>query len=206
MSLTSEMLRIGAQFESAQAARRTAVATIAATVRRDLQKNRSARAHAMATRRRSTREDLNELFGTVAFSRGAARDLIEGFARDREQKCAALQTMLTTSARNLQATVAGRIADLAAQRAAMSRQARTTRRACVTRLQRQVHDLLDNAADFIRGLHQDRAGAERGWEQHCRAVRRLPKSAPRSETMPHKRVAKAKPGIAQTGTEGEAHA
>ena len=58
MSMTSEMSRIGAEFESAQAARMASVAAIASTLQRDLQKGRTARARAMAAQQRSSRADL----------------------------------------------------------------------------------------------------------------------------------------------------
>ena len=73
MSMTSEMTRIGAEFESAQAARLASVAAIGSAVQRDLQKGRTARARTMAAQQRSSRGDLKEIFGAAAFLRGRPR-------------------------------------------------------------------------------------------------------------------------------------
>ena len=53
-----------------------------------------------------------------------------------------------------------------------------------------MHAVLGNADTYIKGLHKDRVGAERLWEQHRRTAQRLRKAAANGDAAPHKRTTK----------------
>ena len=205
-SMTNEMSRIGTEFEIAQTARLASLAAIKSTVQRDLQKGHNARARVMAAQRRATKGDLKEIFGAAAFLRGAADDLTDRFARDRDKAGDMLRDHLKSFVVELQGTVEGQMERLAATRTASAQREETARRAYVKDLRRRVRTALGNADDHIKGLHKDRRGAEGVWRQHCRTARSIRKAGAKSEAgtggdaPPHQRTTKAKKTRKTPGT------
>ena len=83
MSLTSEMSRITGEFEAAQGARLAAVAKLAPNARRQGHRNETLLKGAMTAHRAATKKSLRDIFGTAAFARGAAEEMIEDFKSAR---------------------------------------------------------------------------------------------------------------------------
>ncbi len=192
MSFTNEMSRIGAQFEVAQAARSAAIGAIDAAVKHDLQRGRATRSRVMAAHRKATKSHLKEIFGTVAFLRGAAEDLMDRFADDHERKGDAMRDDLRSFVEGLQETVEGQLQHLSDRRTAIARQEGAARRTYLKDLRRRVHAVIGNAEKYVNDLHKDRTTAERVWEQHGRTSRRLRETAASGEAASRKRAVKAK--------------
>ena len=102
-----------------------------------------------------------------------------------------LRDHLRSSAEELQETVEGQLEHLAGTRTGSARREETARRTYLKDLRRRVHAVLGNADTYIKGLHKDRIGAERLWEQHCRTAQRLRKAAANGDAAPHRRTTKS---------------
>lgn len=192
MSLTSEITRLSAEFEAAQAARLSAIAAIRSTVQRNLQRGRTARSRVMATYRSATKSGLKEIFGGAAFLRGTAADLMDGYTRDREKHTDTLQHHLCSVADEMREAVEAQLGTLNDARHSQARRDGTARRAYLKALRRRVDTVLGNADKYVKSLHKDRLGAERVWEQHGQAELRQRKAAIRGETVMSKRTKKSK--------------
>jgi len=192
MSLSNEMLRIGAQFEIAQAARSAALGAIEAAVRHDLQRARAARSRTMSAHRKATNSHLKDLFGAAAFLRGAAEDMIARFADEHEKKGDATRDHLRSFVDGLQETVERQLQRLTDGRTATARREETARRAYLKDLRRRVNAVLGGADKYVKELHKDRTTAERVWEQHGRTSRRLRQAAAGGEAASRTRTVTAK--------------
>lgn len=190
MSLTSDITRMSAEFEAAQAIRMSAIATIRSAVKRDLERGRAVRLRVMAAYRKGTKSGLKEIFGGAAFLRGTAADLVDGFTRNREKQTDTLQHHLRSAADEVHEAVEAQLETLNDARHSQARREGMARRAYVKALRRRVETVLVSADRFIKGLHKDRISAERVWEQHGHAEQRQRKAAMRAESVTVKRANK----------------
>jgi hypothetical protein len=192
MSLTSEMSRITADFEAAQGARLATIAKIGSRMRRENHGNKASLMRKMAAHRAATKSSLRDIFGTAAFARGAAEELIERFREEREESANDLRDKLSSYAAGLRETVAEALSDMAATRAKMARRDEGARRTQLKDLRRRVHALLANSEKLISDFHQDRERAGRIWEQHLRNASRQRRASSRAAaedvTPPRKRA------------------
>ena len=194
MSLMSEMSRMTAEFGAAQGARLAAIGKIGSNVKREGHRNRAALRRTMAAHRAATKSSLRDIFGTAAFTRGAAEELIDRFRNDREAAASDLRNELVSYASNLRETVGAKLASLAATRAKMARREENLRRTALKDLRRRVENLLGNAGMLIEGIGRDRQRAGRIWEQHLRNTsrqRRAAQAAAKDMAAPHKPARRA---------------
>ena len=194
MSMTSEMSRIAAEFEAAQGARLAAVDKIGSGMQQDSQRNRASLKHTMIAHRSATKNGLRDIFGTVAFTRGAAEELIERFRTEREEAASALRDRLGSFAAELRETVGEELAHLTARRAKLARRAESTRRTQMKDLRRRVEALLSSADKLIENIAQDRQRAARIWEKHLHSATRQRRATARTAAAdvasPRKRAAR----------------
>lgn len=167
MTLTSEMSRIAAEFEAAKGERLAAIARIGSQMRRDSRKNQVSLARTMTAHRAATKSGLRDLFGVVAFSRGAAQDTIERLAKEREECARDLHRKLEIYVDDLRETVSEELGRLTASRAKMTRREANTRRLQLKELRRRVEALLADSAALMADLHKDRTRAGKVWGQHA---------------------------------------
>ncbi len=191
MSFTSEMSRITAEFEAAQSARLGALTSIGSGVRRENQRNKASLMGAMTAHRVATKSSLRDIFGTAAFARGAAVELIERFRNEREESTSDLRDQLGSYAANLRETVGEELADLAATRAKMARREQGARRAQLKDVHRRVEALLAGSDKLIESISRDRQRAGRIWEQHLSNASRLRRAAARAAAEDFSRTAQA---------------
>ncbi len=177
MTLTSEMSRITTEFETAQGARLAALAKMGTAVRRQKRKNKASLASTMAAHRTATKSTLRDIFGTAAFLRGAADEMIERFRNEREECASDLRSQLDCHVANLRKTVGEELAHLTAARAKMARREENMRRAQMKDLRRRVEVLLAGSVKLIEDFNKDRARAGRVWEQHMRNAPRQRRAA-----------------------------
>ncbi len=172
MTLASEMTELAAELEAAQAARLTAVAAIAPTVRNSLSRT-------MAELTASIERDLKGIFSEAAFIRGAAEDFIDDLTDQREDRANALR-----------AELAGYVAELEK----MAARERGERLAYLNDLRAGVEAILDDARHYMNGLSKDRLRAGRVWRQHARtmAKQRLEAARPSPKPAPAPAPASAK--------------
>ena len=179
MSLTSQMSRITADFEAAQGARLAAIAKLGSLVRRENRGNKTSLMRTMATHRAATKSSLRDIFGTAAFTRGAAEELIERFRNERMESASGLREQLGSYVTNLRETVAEELGDLSARRAKIARREDGARRTQLKDLRRRVHALRANSEKLIADFNQDRERAGRIWEQHLRNASRQRRASSR---------------------------
>jgi hypothetical protein len=190
------MSRITAEFETAQSERQAAIAKIGAGMRQEKHKNKASLAHAMDVHRAATKGSLHDIFGTAAFTRGAADEMIERFKNEREACASDLRNQLGAYVADLQETVGKELAHLTSTRAKTARREENVRRAQLKDLRRRVQALLTGAAKLIEEFNKDRQRAERVWDQHLRKAPRQRQAAIRvaakGTVAPHKRSARRK--------------
>ena len=177
MSLTSEMSRITGEFEAAQGARLAAVAKLAPNARRQGHRNETLLKGAMTAHRAATKKSLRDIFGTAAFARGAAEEMIEDFKSARVESASELREQLSSYVAELRETVSEELANLVAARTKMARRDENARRAQVKDLRARVEDLLADFDALIGALNCDRTRASRVWHQHLRNSSRQRRSA-----------------------------
>lgn len=180
MSLTSEMSRITAEFEAAQGERLAAVAKIGSDMRRESRRNAAFLRRTMTTHRAAIKGSLRDIFGTAAFARGAADEMVDHLKHEREESASDLRDRLSSFAANLRDTVGEELAEFATARMKMARREHSARRAHVRDLRRRVGALLASSDKLVEGLNQDRERAGRTWEQHLRAASRQRRAATRA--------------------------
>lgn len=179
MSLTSEMSRITTEFEAAHGARQAAIAKIRSGVKRENHRNKASRVRTMATHRAATKSSLRDIFGTAAFTRGAAKELIERFGNELEQCASELRSRLDSYVADLRKTVGKELAQLTVSRVKMARQEESARHAQLKDLRRRVEALLAAAGKLIEDFNKDRQRAGRIWGQHLRGASRPGRAAKR---------------------------
>ena len=177
MSLTSEMSRITGEFEAAQGARLAAIAKLGSNGRRQSHRNESQLMGAMTVHRAATKKSLRNIFGTAAFARGAAEELIEHFKSERAESASDLRDQLSSYVADLRETVGEELAELAAARTKMAHREGSARRAQLKNLRARVEALLANSNSLIGALNRDRTRAGRIWQQHLRNSSRQRRSA-----------------------------
>ncbi len=196
MTLTSEMSRITTEFEAAQGARLAAIAKIGSSVKRESHKNKVTLARTMAAHRAAVKSNLRDIFGTAAFTRGAAEEMIERFKNEREECASALRNQLDSYVADLRETVGKELAHLASARVKMARREENVRRAQMKDLRRRVETLLAGSVRLIEDFNKDRQRAGRIWEQHLRNAPRQRRAATRvavkDVATPRKRTARTK--------------
>jgi len=190
MSLTSEMSRITAEFEAAQGGRLAEIAKIGSDMRRDSRRNKASRARTMATHRTATKNSLRDIFGMAAFTRGAAEEMIERFADEREDCTNDLRKRLDSYVADLRKTVGEELAHLTATRAKVARREENARRVQLKDLHRRVEALLANSVKLVEDFTKDRARAGRIWTQHMRNAPRQRQAATAVKAAPRKQTAK----------------
>lgn len=198
MTLTSEMSRLTAEFEAAQRSRLAAVAKIASDARRKAHGNRKSLNGAMAMHRVAMKHSLRDIFGTTAFTRGAAEEMIERFRNEREEAASGLRDELGHFAANLRESVAETLEDLNAARLKKTRRDENSRRAELKDLRRRVETLLANSDKLMADISRDRQRAGRIWEQHRRNALRQRRAAARGAS--ENAVAMRKPTGRTTAT------
>lgn len=189
MTLTSEMSRITTEFEAAQGERLAAIAKIGLGMRRDSRRNKTSLAHAMAAHRTSTKNSLRDIFGMAALTRGAAEEMIEGFANEREDCASDLRKRLETYVADLRETVGEELAHLNATRVKMARREDSARRVQLKDLRKRVEALLAASVKLIEAFNKDRARAGRIWEQHLRNAPRQRQTIVKDRATPRKQTA-----------------
>ncbi len=172
MSLTSEMSRITTGFEAAQGKRLAAIAKIGPSVTREKHRNKASLKRTMAAHRAATKSSLRDIFGTAAFTRSIAVELVERFGNEREESTSDLRNQLDSYVADLRETVGEELAHLAAARVKIARREENVRRAQLKDLRRRVEALLE---DFSK----DRQRAGRIWEQHLRKATQQRRAATR---------------------------
>lgn len=172
MSLSSETMRVAAEFEAAQAARLAAIAGIGATVQRDMRQDRASLKRTMAEYARTMDKELKGIFSEVALIRGAAKDLIEWFASEREENTEAMRAELESLTSKLEKSVSAELSEMVTAREEVARRESTARRAYLRDLRRRVGAVLGDASKYIADLNHDRMRAERVWLQHLRTQRK----------------------------------
>lgn len=189
MSLTSEMSRITTEFEAAQGERLAAIAKIGSGMRRDSRRNKTSLAHTMAAHRTSTKSSLRDIFGIAALTRGAAEEMIEGFANEREDCASDLRKRLETYVADLRETVGEELAHLTATRVKMARREDNARRVQLKDLRKRVEALLAASVKLIEAFNKDRARAGRVWKQHLRNAPRQRQAIVKDTATPRKQTA-----------------
>jgi len=189
MSLTSEMSRITAEFEAAQGGRLAEIAKIGSGMRRDSRKNKASLAHTMAAHRAATKSGLRDIFGMAAFTRGAAEEMIERFANEREECTNDLREQLDSYVANLRETVGEELARLTASRTKMARREDNTRRVQLKDLRKRVEALLAASVKLIETFNKDRARAGRVWQQHMRNAPKQRQATVKQTATPRKQTA-----------------
>lgn len=177
MSLTSEMSRITTDFEAAQGERLAAVAGIGSALRRQSQRNKAALKRTMAAHRTATKRSLRNIFGTAAFTRGAAEEMIERFKLEREKCASDLRNQLDSYVGDLRETVGKELAHLTAARVKIAHREESVRRAQLKDLRWRVEVLLAGSVKLIQNFNRDRVRAGRLWEQHLRDAPRQRRTA-----------------------------
>lgn len=194
MSLTSEMSRIATEFEAAQGERLAAIAKIRSDMRQENRRNKASLRRMMATHRVATKSSLRGIFGTAAFARGAAEEMVDRLKRERAESTSDLRDQLSSYAAKLHETVGEELAGLSATRKKTARRELSARRTQVKDLRRRVGVLLANSDKLIEGLNQDRERAGRAWEHHMRNTSRQRRVAMRAAAedvaTPRKRTAR----------------
>lgn len=190
MTLTSEMSRITTEFEAAQGERLAAIAKIGSGMRRDSRRNKTSLAHTMAAHRASTKKSLRDIFGIAALTRGAAEEMIEGFANEREECASDLRKRLDSYVADLRETVGEELAHLTATRVKMAHREDNARRVQLKDLRKRVEALLAASVKLIEAFNKDRARAGRIWKQHLRNAPRQRQAIVRDTVTPRKQTAK----------------
>jgi len=134
----------------------------------------------MAAHRVATKSGLRDIFGTAAFTRGAAEELIERFRNEREESTSDLRDQLGSYVANLRKAVGKELAKLAATRVKMARLEERARRAQLKDLRQRVEALLASSDTLIADFSEDRRRAGRIWEQHVRNGSRQRRAAARA--------------------------
>jgi hypothetical protein len=190
MSLTSEMSRITAGFEASQGGRLAGIAKIGAEMRRDGRKNKASLAHTMAAHRSATKSSLRDIFGMAAFTRGAAEEMIERFADEREDCTNDLREHLDAYVTELRKTGGVELSRLTMARVKMAHREEAARRVQLKELRRRVEALLANSDRLIEDFKKDRVHAGRVWDQHMRNAPKQRRAAATVKAAPHKPAAK----------------
>jgi len=188
MTLTTEMSRITSEFEAAQGERLATIAKIAPAVRRDSRRNKASLARTMTAHRAATKSTLRDIFGMAAFTRGAADEMIERFAEEREDCTIDLRKQLDCYVAELRETVGEELDQLTAARTKIAHREDIKRRAQVKDLRKRVAVLLANSVKLIEEFNKDRAHAGRVWKQHVRVAPRLRQASAKSSAAPHKQT------------------
>jgi hypothetical protein len=186
MTLKSEMSRLTSQFEAAQGARLAAIAKIGATVKRESHKNKASLSRTMAAHRTAVKGGLRDIFGTAAFTRSAAEEMVERFKNEREKCASDLREQLASYVTDLQETVGKELAHLTATRTKMARREENLRRTQLKDLRQRVETLLANSVKLIDDFNKDREQAGKIWGKHLR-------TAPRQKRAATHSAAKSKP-------------
>jgi|GEM_PF-3137738 len=173
MTLSSEMTRLAAEFEASQADRLAAVASIASTVRSDLEQGRASLNSTMTELMKTIDADLKGIFSQAAIIRGRARDLIDRFAAEREDDADRLRAELGGYMADLQSSVQELLNEHAKTRGAMGAREADARAAYLEDLRSRVNALLAEADKFINSLAKDRDRASRAWSQHARNMEKM---------------------------------
>jgi len=183
------MSRITTEFEAAQGERLAAIAKIGFGMRRDSRRNKVALARTMAPHRAATKASLRNIFGMAAITRGAAEEMIERFAYEREECASDLRKQLESYVADLRKTVGEELAHLTATRVKMARREDNTRRAQLKDLRQRVEALLANSVRLIEAFNKDRTRAGRVWEQHMRTAPRQRQATVQVAATPRKHTA-----------------
>lgn len=189
MTLTSEMSRMAAEFEAAQGERLAAIARIGSEMRRDSRRNKASLARTMSAHHAATKSGLRDIFGLVALSRGAAQDMVELLAKEREDCARDLHRQLEAYVSELRRTVGDEMSRLNASRAKMTRREVNVRRGQMKDLRRRVEALLADSAKLMADLHKDRARAGKLWSQHAHNTPRQRLATVKQAAAPSRRTA-----------------
>jgi hypothetical protein len=167
MSLTSEMARIAEEFSGAQTERRSAIKLIGANLRRQRESNVLSLANVMAAHRRATKGSLRDLFGKVAFTRGAAEDMMERLRKARKTSRVILHRKLKALAVALSETTEEELKHLKAEHRQTADQEAGLRRAAVADMRRQVVVQLRDADKILAAMSRERQRAAKIWKRHA---------------------------------------
>jgi DNA anti-recombination protein RmuC len=182
-------------FKAARGARLAAIAKIRSGVSRDKQRNKTSLMHTMSAHNAAIKKGLRDIFGTAAFTRGAAEELIEAFRDKREKIASDLRDQLESSASALRETVGEQLSHMAAARMKAARREGNARRAQIKDLRRRVDALLANARKLMETFSQDRQHAGHAWDQYMRSAappqrRAATRATAKDVATPHKPAAR----------------
>lgn len=190
MSLSSETNKL---IGDSKTARLAAVAEIASSVKREREQIRAFLQGSRVILAATLDRQLKGIFSEAAFIRGAAHDLIERFAAERENKAELLRTELVDYTSQLQEDVSKQLNGLAKTRTSKAKRGHVMRQAYLKELRRGIKTALADTDKVISEFNRSRTATEPA----------SGKPQP-SRSKPSRSTAKAAPRPAQSATKSEA--
>jgi len=169
MSLSSEMLRITADFAATRARRRKDVAAIRAAARRVREETRRTLNLATAAHKQFLHTALAEIKADVAYRRGKTQDHMGEFQVRRKAVAFELRHHLAAYAADLERNVEGVLGGWGAARVQSDRKDSAARESYLRGVRRRVRVLRSDQGTSIAGLRKDRLQARRTWRNRGRA-------------------------------------